>query len=176
MAENANELIQELMKQLTSVCKEQTYSFDQPIEYTAENITRLNAEAIRQVENLIYSRDIIVDTSLKIIYLKGDVPLDILTLLPLKYPEMDPTPYYQHTPYFPEECPPNVKEVECSSYMVQRDSEIIGHVSYHGPGDSDPRKGIIAVGHKTNLSLEKPVKRSVIDIEIEIPEMEDKNE
>ena len=89
MSENSNDLIQGLMKQLTSVCKEQVYSFDQPLEYTAENITRLNAEAIRQVERLIYSRDIVVDMSLKVIYLKGDVPLDVLTLLPLRYPEMD---------------------------------------------------------------------------------------
>lgn len=174
MAENANELIQGIVKQLTSACKEQTFSFDQPLEYTAENIVRLNTEAMRQVENLIYSRDVIVDTSLKIIYLGDNVPLEVLTLLPLKYPEMDPTPQYRHIPYSSVSCPPKIKEVECSSYMVKQNGEILGHVSYHGPGDSDPEKGIIAVGHKTHLNPEKPVSYTSIDIEVSIPE--DKNE
>lgn len=176
MAENINDLIQEIIKQLTSTCKEQTYSFNQSIDCTAENLSMLTCEAIRQVETLEYSRDVVVDTAIRSIYLKDSVPLEILTLLPLKYPEMDPTPYYRHIPYFSTEYPPKVKEVECSSYVVQQGNEIIGHVSYHGPGDCDPIKGIITVGHKTNLSLEKPVKRSVIDIDIEVPKMEDKED
>lgn len=176
MSENSNDLIQGLMKQLTSVCKEQVYSFDQPLEYTAENITRLNAEAIRQVERLIYSRDIVVDMSLKVIYLKGDVPLDVLTLLPLRYPEMDPVPCYRHTPYFSAECLPKVKEITSPSYMMKKNGEILGHVSYHGPNEGDPKNGIIAVGHKTSISLEKPVKRSIIDIDIEVPKTEDNHE
>lgn len=177
MSENSNDLIQGLMKQLTSVCKKQVYSFDQPLEYTAENIARLNAEAIRQVECLIYSRDIVVDMSLKIIYLKDDVPLEVLTLLPLRYPEMDPVPCYRYTAYFSAECLTKVKEEAVSpSYMVKKNGEILGHVSYHGPNEDDPKNGIITVGHKTSISLEKPVKRSIIDIDIEVPKTEGNHE
>ena len=59
---------------------------------------------------------------------------------------------------------------------VKKNGEILGHVSYHGPNEGDPKNGIIAVGHKTSISLEKPVKRSIIDIDIEVPKTEDNHE
>lgn len=149
MAENTSELTQDIINKITSNIKKLYFQFNEPLKCTAANLSRFHSEAFRQVEHLIQSRDVVVDVPLRSIYLSEDVPLNIICLLPIRYPEMD-----------------KIEEPKTFKVFQTPCKKPIGTVSYNGPAENGPDYDIIHIGYKTEFVYNGNIEYYNIDLDL----------